>query len=77
MSLKGYAMKNYFKKYLFETNKLFFNLFFISMCIAAITISLKWNKFTDSYWGIIYLILALAVIITGKQNVFPKEEVKD
>ena len=58
-------MLNFLKKHFLESNKLLFTLFFISMGIAAIFISLNWNKITQSYWGLIYLILALGIIWEG------------
>jgi hypothetical protein len=62
---KGCIMKNYLKKYLFESNNIFLNVSFIGMYIAAFVISLKWNNTFHTYWGFVYLLIALAVIREG------------
>ena len=55
-------MKYFLKKYLFESNNLFLNAAFITLYIAAAVISIKWNNTFHTYWGLAYLLFALAVL---------------
>ncbi len=55
-------MFKFLKKYIFESNSLILNMTFIVLYIAAFVIALKWNNSFHSYWGFVYLFIALAVL---------------
>jgi hypothetical protein len=55
-------VKNFLKKHLIESNKLFSISFLVVMVVYALVVTMKWFKTFNSYWGFIYLLIALAAV---------------